>query len=54
MHVWSGDGYLVAAQDLGTYGPDIYGWVTVPVIPIPLDANYDATVAVELPTDSRY
>jgi beta-glucanase (GH16 family) len=54
MHVWNGSGDLVATQDLGTYGTNTYGWITVNVGPIPLDANYDTTVAVELPSDSWY
>ena len=54
MHFWNGSGNLVATRDLGIYGTDTYGWKTVSVNPIPLNADYDTTVAVELPSDSWY
>ena len=54
MHVWNGSGDLVATQDLGTYGTDTSGLTTVSVSPVPLDANYDTSVAVELPSDSWF
>jgi hypothetical protein len=54
MHLWNGSGNLLATQDMGNYGTDTYGWKTVNVNPISLDADYDTTVALELPIDSWY
>jgi len=54
IHLWNGTGNLVATQDMGVYGTDTYGWKTVSVNPIPLNADYDTTVAIELPSSSWY
>jgi hypothetical protein len=52
MHLWNSTRNLVATQDMGIYGTDTYGWKTVSVNPIPLNADYDTTVASELPSRS--